>query len=87
MAYFSNGSEGMVFDEQCSKCAFGEDACPIAMIQFNYNYEACNNKVARKIMDDLVKDNGECSMWKAFGDRFKGTDKFEDAKKGQGQLI
>jgi hypothetical protein len=29
MAYFANGCEGEVFDEQCAKCRFGESPCPI----------------------------------------------------------
>lgn len=66
MAYFSNGSEGMCFDDQCSICKYGEDPCPIAFVQMEYNYEACNNEIARKILDYLVKDNGECAMFIAF---------------------
>lgn len=62
MAYFSNGSEGMCFDEKCSDCKYGEEPCPIAFVQMEFNYEACNNKVARAILDHLVKDNGECAM-------------------------
>ena len=66
MAYFSNGSEGMVFDEQCSICKYGEDPCPIAFAQMNWNYEACNNKTARAILDYFVKNNGECAMFNEF---------------------
>ncbi len=66
MAYFSNGSEGMVFDEECSTCKYGEKACPIALVQVLYNYDACNVPVARKILDTLVADNGTCAMKKEF---------------------
>ena len=66
MAYFSNGSEGSVFDEQCSRCKYGDKPCPIAFAQMNWNYEACNNETARQILDHLVKNNGECSMFKMF---------------------
>lgn len=66
MAYFSNGSEGMVFNEQCERCRFGEESCPIACIQLVYNYDACNNKIATKIMDDLVEQDGTCMMFKQF---------------------
>ncbi len=66
MAYFSNGSDGMCFDEQCSICKYGEDPCPIAFVQMEYNYEACNNKVARNILDYLVKNTGECKMFVQF---------------------
>lgn len=66
MAYFSNGTEGSAFYFQCSICKYGEKPCPIAWVQTEYNYDACNNKVARKILDDLVKNNGECTMYKTF---------------------
>lgn len=63
MAYFSNGSEGMVFDDQCGRCKHGQDPCPVAFAQVNWNYDACNNKVARAILDHLVKDDGTCTMY------------------------
>ena len=62
MAYFSNGSEGMAFDEECSTCPIGQEPCPIFLVQIEYNYEACNNEVARSILEKLVADNGTCSM-------------------------
>ena len=71
MAYFSNGSEGMVFDEQCVECKYGEDPCPVAFAQMNWNYEAANNKTARAILDYLVKNNGECAMFSEFKKDFK----------------
>ena len=64
MAYFSNGSEGMCFRVECASCKYGEDPCPIAMVQNFYNYDACNNKTARAILDMLVKDDGTCEMKK-----------------------
>jgi hypothetical protein len=66
MAYFSNGTEGMVFDDQCAKCKYGQESCPIALVQTEYNYEACNNKTARAILDILVKDDGTCAMFETF---------------------
>jgi hypothetical protein len=66
MAYFANGTEGMCFDEQCSRCKYGEDACPIAFVQTMYNYDACNNKVASAILNSLVKKNGKCMMFEIF---------------------
>ena len=57
MAYFSNGSEGMIFDAECADCKYGEDPCPIAWVQMEYNYKACNNEVARDILNGLVKQD------------------------------
>jgi len=71
MAYFSNGTEGEVFDNQCSKCKYGDKPCPIALAQYTYNYDACNNEVARKILNLLVENDGTCTMWKEFRNDFE----------------
>lgn len=63
MAYFSNGSEGHVFDSQCQKCKYGQKPCPIAFAQITYNYDAVNNKTATAILDVLIKDDGTCQMF------------------------
>lgn len=81
MAYFPNGTAGEVFDEQCCKCKYGDKPCPIALVQGMYNYDAVNNEVATKILDELVKNNGDCQMYKAFENDFfqdpNQTDLFE----------
>ncbi|MCB1156047.1 MAG: hypothetical protein H7A25_22375 [Leptospiraceae bacterium] len=66
MGYFANGTDGMAFDEQCAKCKYGDQPCPIAEVQVEYNYEACNNKTAMAILDTLVKDDGTCTMYERF---------------------
>lgn len=71
MAYFSNGSEGFVFDAQCDKCKYGNKPCPIALVQMNHNYEAVNNKVATDILNTLVKNDGTCTMYETFEEDFK----------------
>jgi hypothetical protein len=71
MAYFSNSTEGSVFVHQCSLCKYGEKQCPIFLVQFMYNYESCNNPVARKILDKLVANDGTCAMWKEFKNDFR----------------
>ncbi len=63
MAYFANGTEGMRFDEQCSRCKYGGAPCPIALVQMAYNYDAVKNKIASSILGYLVKDTGKCMMW------------------------
>lgn len=64
MAYFSNGSEGMVFDDQCGKCKFGQSPCPIALAQMTYNYDQHKDQsgTAKAILDILVKQDGTCTM-------------------------
>ena len=67
MAYFSNGSEGMVFDDECDGClAF--NGCPIALVHAVYNYDQVGNKDLRDAMNLLVAEkDGEylgCQMKK-----------------------
>ena len=76
MAYFSNGSAACGFESQCAKCrfgrvSFGKKQCPIAMAQIMFNYDAVNNKVATKILDSLIKNDGTCEMYKAFEIEFE----------------
>jgi len=67
MAYFSNGSEGMVLDEQCAKCPVANDACcPILRVQMTYNYKQLDSNseetLASEVMNCLVDENGACQM-------------------------
>ena len=71
MAYFSNGTEGSVFDVECEGCKYGEEGCPIAYVQMEYNYTAQSNKIAKSILNCLVKDDGTCVMKKSFSRDFK----------------
>ena len=78
MAYFSNGTEGMSFDAQCGICKYGNKSCPIAYVQQTYNYKAANNEVATKILDELVKNDGTCTMFElAKQDFFKDPNQLE----------
>ena len=70
MAYFPNGTSGEVFAEQCGRCRYGEEACPVYLVQYDFNYDACNNKTARAILDALVKDDGTCAMFMLDRDTF-----------------
>lgn len=65
MAYFSNGSEGMVFDDQCARCKFGRHPCPIAFVQIDANYDQHKDTsgTASKILGHLVKDDGTCMVY------------------------
>jgi hypothetical protein len=71
VAYFSNSTEGDVLLIQCSRCKYGKRDCPIFFVQFNWNYEACNNKTARLILDYLINNDGECKMFKEFKKDFE----------------
>jgi len=65
MAYFSNGSEGTVFDDQCARCKYGTKPCPIAFVQMDANYDQHDDPsgTATKILDHLVKNDGTCTVY------------------------
>ena len=54
----------MKLDNQCIECKYGEDPCPVAFVQITYNYDQVGNDLARKIMNDLVSEEGVCQMKK-----------------------
>lgn len=72
MAYFSNGTEGMSYEEQyCSRCMFCED-CPVLTLHMLWNYEQHGEsetaKAKRTALDLLIprtKDgwNEQCRMF------------------------
>ena len=56
MAYFSNGTEGMMYEEEyCSRCVHSQDSCSVMVLHNLYNYDACNPKtdVQRALHDVL----------------------------------
>lgn len=70
MAYFSNGTEGMLYEEQwCGRCIHGQDqekGCTIWDLHMLYNYDECNNKDSMlHILIPMGEDGfaGECSMF------------------------
>ena len=71
MAYFSNSSDGSVFDAQCSKCKFGNYACPVAAMQLLWNYDQVGNKLAEQIMDNFVKQDGTCTVFEMAKEDFE----------------
>jgi len=66
-AYFSNGSEGEVLDNQCAECPVGSNPdapCSILAVQSCYNYKQIGNDDLREAMNMLVDDKGICQMRK-----------------------
>ena len=63
MAYFANGSEGMVLNDQCDQCCLDIDMpCPILQVYLEYNYKQVNNPDLRAAMNILVDEKGMCVM-------------------------
>ena len=65
MAYFSNGTEGMMYEERyCENCIYysnnPDEVCPIMEAHFLYGYELCNKKEdPGKVILDLLIPMGE----------------------------
>lgn len=66
MAYFSNGSEGEVLDNQCCECRLPFDApCPVLLAQITYNYDQFKDgkeTEITKLLNILVDEDGVCQM-------------------------
>jgi len=93
MAYFANGTEGMVLDEQCEECHIPYDApCPLLAVQMMYNYDQNKegNEDLEAAMDMLISNKKGCMM-KAILDKCWPkpplTDEEIDAKRGQTRLF
>lgn len=67
MAYFSNGSEGEILDQQCCDCIVNDDApCPVLFVQMEFNYDQLKkgNESLQKAMNILIDKKGICQMKK-----------------------
>jgi DNA-directed RNA polymerase subunit RPC12/RpoP len=64
MAYFPNSTAGMIFDEQCCNCPFGDEPCEIALMQMVFNYDQLKdgNDDLRRSLTLLVDDDGICQF-------------------------
>jgi hypothetical protein len=60
MGYFSNGTEGMIYEEMfCYRCAHYQDGmCPVLTVHAVYNYDACGDDARavalKSILDRLI---------------------------------
>lgn len=75
MAYFSNGTEGMVYEERyCNRCVHqggpNGPGCHVWVCHLLYAYEECNNKSnAKAMLDTLIPMDeetgfaGQCTMF------------------------
>lgn len=74
MGYFSNGTEGDLYEAQyCARCVHNEDdpekpGCPVMLAHVLYAYEECNStSTAKHILDELIPYekgfNRQCAMF------------------------
>ena len=67
MGYFSNGTEGEMYEaEFCSRCVH-EDNCAVLEAHMLYNYDECNKKdsILHILIPKKGCDNKKCRMfWK-----------------------
>ncbi len=71
MGYFSNGSEGMDYEDKfCSRCLNRQEdgGCPIIDLHFQWNYESCSEPVKREALNHFIPQDGiwnaQCRMFK-----------------------
>jgi len=66
MAYFSNGTEGMGYEQEvCTDCVHHDGGCAVWLAHFLHNYKECNNKASILrilIPQDEQGGNLECAM-------------------------
>ena len=69
MGYFSNGTEGMIFEEQfCARCVHNkeDDICPVLDLHMNWNYEQFKDndvsKTKKMALDTFIVGN-DCKMF------------------------
>lgn len=68
MAYFANGTEGGILDEQCHNCLHGlndDVLCPVALVQVTYNYAQLHQPDLQTALIMLVDEHGACQMRRA----------------------
>lgn len=67
MAYFSNGTEGEMYQEAyCDKCVHGGGSCAVWLAHNLHNYRDCNDK--ESVLHLLIPrtdafTNGQCRMF------------------------
>lgn len=79
MAYFPNGTAGMVLAYQCGECLHGMAdgiGCPIALVQFTYNYTQIGNAKLRECLEYLIDKKGDCQM-KPLIDKYYNENAFD----------
>lgn len=78
MAYFSNGTEGIDYQEKyCRLCIHDIDSqCPVIMLHLLWNYEAVNDKVKSLALNTLIPvdgiENKQCKMFHPFTEAESG---------------
>jgi hypothetical protein len=82
MGYFSNGSEGMMYQEHyCDRCVHDKDqSCPIWAAHLLFNYDECNKP--ESVLHMLIprsKDKLENEQCLLFIERDTTGDLFETA--------
>lgn len=70
MGYFSNGTEGDMFEAQyCARCVHNTDkGCPVMLTHLLFSYEECNSDSnAKRMLDILIPREGawneQCAMF------------------------
>ena len=66
MGYFSNGTEGMAYEEMyCRRCIHEENGCAVMLAHFLHNYDECNNpeSILHMLIPRKNGHNERCTMF------------------------
>ena len=67
MGYFSNGTEGLDYQEQfCNRCVHDvKQDCPVWLAHMLHNYDECNNEdsILHLLIPRKGITNGQCLMF------------------------
>ena len=69
MGYFSNGTEGEMYQEKwCDRCLHrGDDSCAVWLVHLTHNYDQHKDKILKLALDTLIPregiGNGQCRMF------------------------
>ncbi|MCK9274831.1 MAG: hypothetical protein M0P57_07060 [Syntrophales bacterium] len=66
MAYFQNGTDSELIDNECRNCELGKELCPVYLAQCLFNFEQMEEGKERlmQVLHLLIDDNGTCQMKK-----------------------
>ncbi len=71
MAYFQDGTESKILDEECRSCVLGQGTCPIYLAQCLFNFEQMQDGQERlmQILHLLIDDGGICQVKKLMANK------------------
>lgn len=96
MGYFSNGTEGTLFQARyCNRCVHDRDEdCPIWMLHLSYNNDQSENPIIEGILSALIQHKGTDNICNLYHEKQPGEyskkqelKRLEDWKNGRPKKV